>query len=66
MKTGKAQIAAYYVNCPNCNEPFDGTYDGSQDVSMHNFAPSQIGTLFSCSCCSEQYRLPQALRKVFP
>jgi RNase P subunit RPR2 len=64
MKTGKTQIAAMYVNCPECGESYDGTQDGSQHISIHNICVEQIGKPVTCQACGEQYRLPASLRRM--
>ena len=66
MKTGRRQIAAMYVDCPYCGESYDGTQDGSMLISMHNVHLEEVGQPVRCSACSQQYRLPTALRKCWP
>lgn len=66
MKTGKIQIAAVYVNCPECGESFDRTDDGSQHISMQNIPTELIGKPVTCNGCGAQYRLPAGVRKVLP
>lgn len=65
IPSARVEVAAMYANCPECGESYDGSEDGSQLLSMHNFKPEQVGQVVTCMACGEQYRLPAALRKVF-
>lgn len=65
MKSGTVQIAAVYIGCPTCGEAFQDTDDGSMLVSMHNFKPTQIGTVATCFACGERYRIPKRASVVF-
>jgi uncharacterized C2H2 Zn-finger protein len=62
MKSAKLSVAAYYVQCPHCDEVLESRSDGSQMISLSS--GYQAGERVECPSCGRMFRIPQALSKV--
>jgi uncharacterized C2H2 Zn-finger protein len=62
MKAAKLSVAAYYVQCPHCEELLESRSDGSQMISLAS--GYQAGETVECPSCGRKFRIPQAIAKV--
>ena len=59
MKTGKPEVAAYYLNCPDCGESIDHP-SGSGLLWLPSDPCRDVST--ECFCCGRLVKIPARLR----
>lgn len=66
MKTGTAMIEAVAVFCPECNEAFDGTRNGSTMICVMDTSGDGLrgGQAVECRVCGTKFRLPSIVSRV--